>query len=353
MSKVERLQLYLQQENIDGFLISSAWNRRFISGFTGTAGTVLITQNTAYFITDFRYTKQASEQCTGFQIVQQKRHAFEEVANIVKRENLKKLAYEKAYTTVLTFETMQKKIPVEFLGIINCIEKMRMKKDAVEVQVIQEAAQIADEAFTYVLSHIKVGMTELEVSNMLDFKMRSLGASGTSFDTIVASGVRSALPHGVASEKVIEQGDMITLDFGAYYKGYCSDITRTFAIGTPDPKLVEIYHIVLEAQKRGVACLKPGMKAKEVDAVTRSYITEKGYGEYFGHSTGHGIGLEIHEGPTVSFTSDQILEPGMIITVEPGIYIPNLGGVRIEDDIHITEDGYKVLTKAKKDLIIL
>lgn len=353
MSKVKTVQLYLQRENIDGLIISSEWNRRFISGFTGTAGTVLITQKSAYFITDFRYTEQATKQCVDFQVIQQKRNAFEEISGITKKEKLTKLAYEKAHTTVLTFESMQKEIPVTLVGVVNFIENMRMKKEAAEVQIIQEAAQIADEAFIYILENIKVGMTELEVSHMLDFKMRSLGASGTSFDTIVASGVRGALPHGIASEKIIAEGEMITLDFGAYYKGYCSDITRTFAIGTPNPKLVEIYNIVLEAQKRGIACLKPGMKAKEVDDVTRSYITEKGYSEYFGHSTGHGIGLEIHESPTLAFTSNQILEPGMVITIEPGIYIPKLGGVRIEDDVWITEDGYQVLTKSKKDLIIL
>jgi Xaa-Pro aminopeptidase len=169
----------------------------------------------------------------------------------------------------------------------------------------------------------------------------------------VASGYRSALPHGVASDKIIEKGDFVTLDFGAYYHGYVSDITRTIAVGDPEAKLKEIYDIVLEAQKRGVAGIKPGMSGKEADALTRDYITEKGYGEYFGHSTGHGIGLEVHEGPALSLKSDLVLEPGMVVTVEPGIYIPGLGGVRIEDDTVITSKGNETLTHSEKELIIL
>jgi Xaa-Pro aminopeptidase len=183
--------------------------------------------------------------------------------------------------------------------------------------------------------------------------MRSLGAASSSFDIIVASGHRSALPHGVASGKVIESGDFVTLDFGAYYKGYVSDITRTIAVGEPADKLKEIYQIVLDAQMRGVAGIKPGLTGKQADALTRDYITEHGYGEYFGHSTGHGIGLEVHEGPGLSFKSDVVLEPGMVVTVEPGIYIPGLGGVRIEDDIVITEEHNERLTHSTKELIIL
>jgi Xaa-Pro aminopeptidase len=183
--------------------------------------------------------------------------------------------------------------------------------------------------------------------------MRKRGATSSSFDIIVASGTRSALPHGVASEKVIESGDFVTLDFGAYYKGYVSDITRTVAVGEPDAKLKEIYNIVLQAQLLGMEGIKPGMTGKEADALTRNHISSHGYGEYFGHSTGHGIGLEVHEGPALSVKSNLVLEEGMIVTVEPGIYIPGLGGVRIEDDTIITKDGNESLTYSTKELIIL
>lgn len=183
--------------------------------------------------------------------------------------------------------------------------------------------------------------------------MRKAGATSSSFDTIVASGHRSALPHGVASDKVIESGDIVTMDYGCYYNGYVSDITRTVAVGEPDAKLKDIYNIVLEAQLRGMAGFKPGITGRQADAITRDYITEKGYGEYFGHSTGHGIGLEVHEGPGLSMKSDIILEPGMVVTCEPGIYIPGLGGVRIEDDTLITDTHNEALTHSTKELIIL
>ena len=196
-------------------------------------------------------------------------------------------------------------------------------------------------------------MTEREIKAKLESKMLELGADGPSFDTIVASGYRGALPHGVASDKRIEKGDMITLDFGAYYRGYCSDITRTFAIGEPDPKLKEIFNIVLTSQKKAIEEIKPGMTTKEADAISRKYISSHNYGEQFGHSLGHGIGLDIHEGPLLSQNSSDELKINNCVTIEPGIYIEGLGGVRIEDDILITENGCHVFTKCSKDLIIL
>ena len=196
-------------------------------------------------------------------------------------------------------------------------------------------------------------MTEIELANQLDFFMRSQGATSVSFETIVASGVRSAMPHGVASEKQIAQGDLITLDFGCYYNGYVSDMTRTFALGDPGEKLKEIYNIVLEAQLKVTEAAKPGISGIELDAVARDHIASYGYREAFGHSTGHGIGLEIHEGPNVSFRSEKAFVPGNVITNEPGIYLPGIGGVRIEDDLLITETGNKVLTHSPRELIIL
>lgn len=226
-----------------------------------------------------------------------------------------------------------------------------MIKTDSEIKILKEAAQIADAAFEHILSFIRPGVSEIEVSNELEFFMRKQGATSSSFDIIVASGLRSALPHGVASEKVIEKGDFVTLDFGAYYKGYCSDITRTIAVGEPSDKLKEIYNVVLEAQIRGVNGIKAGLTGREADALTRDYITEKGYGEYFGHSTGHGVGLEIHEAPGLAFRSETVLEPGMAVTVEPGIYIPGVGGVRIEDDIIITSEGNEGSRSLRKNLL--
>ncbi|MBE3570312.1 MAG: aminopeptidase P family protein, partial [Bacillales bacterium] len=220
-------------------------------------------------------------------------------------------------------------------------------------KILKEAADIADAAFKHILDFIKPGITELEVANELEFFMRKCGATSSSFDTIIASGKRSALPHGVASEKIIEKGDLVTLDYGALYKGYVSDITRTVAVGEPSADLKNIYQIVLEAQLLAVEKIKPGMTGKEADAIARNYIEEKGFGDQFGHSLGHGIGLEVHERPLLSMRSDMVLQPGMVVTVEPGIYVHGLGGVRIEDDTIITSSGNETITHSTKELIIL
>ena len=324
-----------------------------MTGFTGTAGVAVISGTEAKFITDFRYVEQADAQAEGYEIVQHKGPIHEEIAKQVKMMGINKLGFEKDHVTYSTYETYRQAIAADFVPVSGLIEKMRLIKDAGELKIIQEAVDIADAAFTHILDFIKPGVREIDVSNELEFFMRKQGAVSSSFDIIVASGYRSALPHGVASEKVIEKGELVTLDFGAYYKGYCSDITRTVAVGKPSDELKEIYNTVLEAQIKGVEGIKPGMTGKEADALTRDYITEKGYGEYFGHSTGHGMGLEVHEGPGLSHKSDVILEPGMVVTVEPGIYIAGVGGTRIEDDVIITENGNKILSASTKELIIL
>ncbi|EKN69853.1 proline dipeptidase [Neobacillus bataviensis LMG 21833] len=353
MEKVDKLRANFSQHGIDGILITSPFNRRYISNFTGTAGVVLISADKAQFITDFRYLEQASKQCQGFEIVKFASSIPEEIARLAKELGIQKLGFEEDHLTYSLFKVYEKEVEAELVPISDVIEKLRLIKTDAEIKILKVAADIADAAFKHILDFIRPGKTELEVSNELEFFMRRAGATSSSFNTIVASGHRSALPHGVASDKVIEAGDFVTMDYGAYYNGYVSDITRTVAVGEPNSKLKEIYDIVLEAQVRGMAGFKPGLTGKEADALTRDYITEKGFGEYFGHSTGHGIGLEIHEGPALSMKSDIILEPGMVVTCEPGIYIPGLGGVRIEDDTLITQNGNEALTHSTKELIIL
>jgi Xaa-Pro aminopeptidase len=353
MEKLEKLRSSFEKLNIDGLLIASTYNRRYISNFTGSSGVVLISSDKALFITDFRYVEQATSQCEGFEIVQHSGAIIEEVAAQAKKLGIKKLGFEQDHLTFASYRAYENAVEGELVPVSGVVEKLRLIKTPSEIKILKEAADIADAAFKHILDFIRPGKTELEVSNELEFFMRKAGATSSSFDIIVASGYRGALPHGVASDKVIENGDFVTLDFGAYYKGFISDITRTVAVGEPSAKLKEIYDVVLEAQLRGMAGIKPGMTGKEADALTREYITEKGYGEYFGHSTGHGIGLEVHEGPALSSKSDFILEPGMLVTVEPGIYIPGLGGVRIEDDTQITETGNETLTHSTKELIIL
>jgi Xaa-Pro aminopeptidase len=353
MNRIERLRAQFSSSEIDGMLITSESNRRYMTRFTGTAGAVLISSKEAKFITDFRYVDQAAEQAVDYEIVQHKGPMIDEVAKQAEKMGIQKLGFEQDYLTYSIFHAYEQKLNSEFLPVSGLIEKLRLIKDDSEIKILKEAANIADAAFEHILTYIRPGLTELDVSNELEFFMRKNGAVSSSFDIIVASGLRSALPHGVATEKVIEKGEFVTLDFGAYYKGYCSDITRTISIGEPSEKLKEIYEIVREAQVRGMNDIKKGLSGREADAITRNYISEKGYGEYFGHSTGHGIGLDVHEGPGLSVKSDTILKSGMVVTVEPGIYISGLGGVRIEDDLLVTENGNESLTHSTKELLLL
>jgi Xaa-Pro aminopeptidase len=354
MTRVDKLREAMKKEAVDGFLITSPYNLRYLTNFTGTTGLAVITSDKAFFVTDFRYTEQAASQAQGFEIVKNSDPIFEEVAKICQKEEINALAFEESFVSFSEYTVLEDLIEESALvPISGMIEALREVKDEAEIALIQQACHIADQGFEHILKMVRPGMTEIEVANQLDFFMRSLGATSVSFDTIVASGLRSAMPHGVASEKVIEQGDLITLDFGCYYQGYVSDMTRTFAVGDPGEKLKEIYQIVLEAQEKVLAVAKPGMTGIELDAVARDHIASFGYGKAFGHSTGHGIGLEIHEGPNVSFRAEKAFVPGNVITDEPGIYLPGIGGVRIEDDLLITETGNQVLTHSPKELIIL
>lgn len=353
MNKLDKLRKELESHHVDALLITNPYNRRYMTGFTGSSGAALVTKNDAVFITDFRYTEQANHQVKEFRIIQQEGSILKEVEKLVDECEIKTLGFERDTVTYGEYESFQNLLNVELVPLSGLIEKIRLIKTDEEIKIIKVACEIADAAFSHILNFIKPGVTELEVSNELEFFMRKQGATSSSFDTIVASGLRSALPHGVATNKIIEQGDFVTLDFGAVYNGYVSDMTRTIAVGNPNTKLVEMYNVVLEAQLLALEKIKPGMTGIEADKIARDYLTDKGYGEAFGHSTGHGIGLEIHEGPALSYRNNQTLEPNMVVTVEPGVYLPGIGGVRIEDDIVITATGNERLTHSTKDLIIL
>lgn len=351
--KLQKLRAEMKRRDIEALLVTSPFNLRYITEFTGTAGLAIVTQDKAVFITDFRYTEQAGVQVKEFEVVQAKKNLMDEAVQTVHSLGVQTLTFEQDYMTYATAVQYKEKVEVEMEPVSNLIEKIRMVKTPEEVVVLKAAAKIADDAFEHICGYIRPGLTELEVSNELEFFMRKQGATSSSFDIIVASGLRSALPHGVATDKIIEKGDMITLDFGALYNGYISDITRTVAVGEPSGQMKEIYDIVLKAQELGVKKIGPGMSGIEADAIARDFIKSRGYGEAFGHSTGHGIGLEVHESPGLSSRSETVLEPGMAVTVEPGIYLPGVGGVRIEDDILITESGNERLTNSTKELRIL
>lgn len=353
MTAISQLREACTERNLEGILIVSGHNRRYLTGFTGTAGVVLITSQAALLLTDFRYVQQATAQAKDFEVLQYTGSYTEELARLVERFGLKTIGYEEDHMTCGQFRTYQS-VPVEWVPTTGLVEQFRMVKTPEEIGIIRTAAEIADAAFAHVVKWIRPGVTELEVSNELEFFMRKQGATSSAFDIIIASGHRGALPHGVASSKVIEAGEMVTMDFGALYQGYRSDMTRTLALGEPTAELKKIYEIVWEAERRGVAGLKPGMTSREADALTREYITEQGYGAYYQHGTGHGIGLEIHENPFLDYRRKEfVLESGMVITVEPGIYLPGVGGVRIEDDVLLTAEGYEVLTHSPKELLIL
>lgn len=352
--RIEKLRGILEEKNIEAFIILSPFNRRYMTQFTGTSGAVLITSSEALFITDFRYMDQANEQISGYTIIEHKASLEEAITKELQRLQVKRLGFEQDQVTYAAYQRYKQHFKlVELVPISGLVESLRMLKDESEIALIQKAVDIVDQTYEHILRFIKPGMKELEVELELQFHMRKLGSTGPSFDIIVASGARSALPHGVASDKVIEKGDFVTLDFGATYQGYLSDMTRTFAMGEPKEELKKIYDICLQAQLLGVQKIKAGMTSKEADAICRDYIKDKGYGDYFGHSTGHAIGLEIHESPALSMRSDAVLHPGMVVTVEPGIYLSGVGGVRIEDDIVITATGNNILTKSSKELIII
>lgn len=353
MGKIAKLRELLEEKKLDAILITNPINRKYISGFTGTAGVAIVSQSATRFITDFRYIEQASEQAQQFTIIEHKGAIESEIKQQLTELNIGNLGFEKDDVTYASFERYKKALGTNLVPVSGLIEEIRLIKSPEELRILKRAGEIADAAYKHIQAYIRPGVREIEIANELEFFMRKKGATSSSFDMIVASGYRSALPHGVASEKKIQSGELVTMDYGALYNGYCSDITRTVAVGQISEELQTIYHTVLKAQLRGVKGIKPGMTGKEADALTRDYITDKGYGEYFGHSTGHGLGLEVHEEPRLSHLSESILEPGMVVTVEPGIYVPGVGGCRIEDDIVITETGNERLTNATKEFIQL
>jgi Xaa-Pro aminopeptidase len=352
--RVSSLRQLLSVNRLDGVFVYSNENRRYLSGFTGSTGFVIIGKNSTNFITDFRYMEQASIQCLGFEVVIQNNNLMEKIAEALRNDGIRRLGIEEDFMTVSFCEDLKRALPgIELVPARHVFSKLRVIKDTSEVESIRRAASIADEAFKHILTYIKPGMSETEVALELEYSMRKKGATGTSFDSIVASGVRSSLPHGIASEKIIENGEFLTLDFGCVYNGYCSDMTRTVFIGKATEKHRRIYDIVLKAQIEALKGIKPGVTGKAVDKIARDVISNEGYGEYFGHGLGHGVGLAVHEDPRLSKLGENILEAGMIVTDEPGIYIPDFGGVRIEDLVLVTQTGAESLSKSPKELIEL
>ncbi|AET66693.1 Xaa-Pro aminopeptidase [Desulfosporosinus orientis DSM 765] len=352
MTRLQQLREQMRSESIDAYVVMRPENARYLSGFTGGESTLYITLDKAYLLTDFRYIEQAEAEAPNFDIIDAGYDHFGKLREI--GQQAQKVGFEGDFVTYLDFGKLKDAfLQRELISLPYLVSNLRSVKDDSEIPLIRRAVEIADAAFHEILTTIEVGQTEAEIGLNLEFSMRRAGASGGSFDFIVASGIRSSLPHGTASTKRVQSGEFLTMDFGAIYQGYCSDITRTVFIGEPEDKHREIYEIVLAAQLAGIQAVEPGRPGKEVDEIARTFIEKAGYGGYFGHGLGHSVGLAIHEGPNLNKREERRLEPGMIVTVEPGIYIPNWGGVRIEDMVMVTEDGCQVLTQAPKDFIIL
>jgi Xaa-Pro aminopeptidase len=349
-----KLREKLAANSLDAAFLYSKENRRYISGFTGSTGYVIVTADKAFFVTDFRYRDQAQNQCKDFEVVIHGSSLMDQLKETILSTNIKNIAIEEGYMTVAFYDNLKNSLEnVELLPLKGIMDELRLFKDADEIESIAKAASIADEAFTHILSFIKPGKTEIEVAVELEYFCKQKGATEMSFDSIVASGVRSSLPHGVFSEKVINNGEFLTMDFGCVYNGYCSDMTRTVFVGKADEKQKNIYNTVLEAQQKALEQIKPGMLGKEVDKIARDIITAAGFGENFGHGLGHGVGLAVHEEPRLSPLGERALEANMVVTDEPGIYIAEYGGVRIEDLVLVTDQGNKVLSKSPKHLIEL
>ena len=335
----------LDFHDLDGILFVSLENIRYLCGFTGSDGAFVITQKDSFFLTDSRYWTQADEEVEGSKIVHYKKK-MEGIFSLLSDLRLIRIGFESAALPFSAFQFLSEKLAdtAKLVPLEDEIKNLRAVKDARELTLIRKAIDISSNAFSHVTEILKEGVVEREVALEMECFMKRSGADALGFDIIIASGKRSALPHGKASGKRIEKGDFILIDFGSEFQGYHSDQTRTVLCGSPSSEQQKIYQIVKEAHDKAIEKVRPGIPVGDVDRAARDHIRSKGYGEYFGHGTGHGIGLAVHEDPAVNSENNGPVHEGMVFTIEPGIYIPDRGGVRIEDMVLVTAHGAEVLT---------
>ncbi len=352
--RIKKLRDWLQDKGVDSYLVTNLVNIRYLTGFSGSAGILLVTLRRVILITDSRYTIQARQEAPGTEVYE----STKPLRTLKKHLNkIRKLAYEKETITLSLFKKLsallKENANIRPVASRNVVEEGRRIKDEGEIKKICRAVRVAEDAFVEIRKMIRPGVRECDLALELEYQMRRHGAQKAAFDTIVASGPRSALPHAIASERVIEKNELVVIDFGAQVDGYHSDMTRSFIIGQGTSEQKKIHRIVRQAQDKAIALVKGGVTAKLVDRGARDHIDSCGYGEAFGHGTGHGIGLEVHEGPRINQQDSTVLKAGYTFTIEPGIYLKKIGGVRIEDMVTVTEDGCRILTGLSREPTVI
>ena len=349
--RVSRAVEILERQGLHACIIKGMDNIFYLTGFRGSEGTALVTRGDVVLMVDGRYITYAREAAEGCVVLETKGKDGT-LDSLFRRYGVARTGFDSYHTSFETYRSWRDGSPsVEFVPLSNDIESLRQCKEPEEILAIQKAIRISTDAFTAVFDKIAPGRTEKEIASDLECAMRRLGAESASFETIVASGPRAALPHGQPTDKVLEAGEVVIIDFGCRVDGYCSDETCTVSLGQTTAQLQEIHDVVRNAQRKGIDAVKSGLPVRELDMIVRGFIEEKGYVEFFGHGTGHGVGIAVHEPPVVTNKGEGLLEEHMIVTVEPGIYLPHVGGVRLEDMVLVKENGGEVLTRLRKDLL--
>jgi Xaa-Pro aminopeptidase len=353
-NRISRLRAKFEELGIDAFLSTRLSNIRYLCGYSGSSGLLFVTRDRAYFLTDFRYQEQVKREVKGAQSIIIKKDFPTEFKDNEALHYKGEVGIEAQFMTVELIEQMKEALPgCGWKSTVNIVEEIASIKDEGEMENIRTAVKITDQVFAEILKMIKPGLKAMDLAAEITYLHMKYGSKGNSFDPIVASGYNAALPHAGASDKKIETGDFVTIDLGCIYQGYCSDMTRTVVVGTPTAKHKEIYDIVLKAQEAALKACHGNMSGTVLDKVARDIIKEAGYGEYYGHGLGHGLGLEVHAFPRATFVVDHWLQAGQVLTIEPGIYLPDWGGVRIEDDVIIKEYGCEVLNATGKELVVV
>jgi len=358
-NRVDRVRALLAEAGLNKFVVSCREHVRYLSGFSGSSGWLIIGPDEQVLLTDFRYQEQASEQSPEWTFHLVRRGLPYGVREVLQDSNGERIGFENTYLTVREYEQLSSNNgdtdapAVEWVSTDGLLGKLTVLKDDGEIDRIRKAAAITDTVFEELLDLLAPGVRERDVAAEIEYRMRRHGADGTSFPSIVAAGEHGSLPHATPSDREISRGEMVTIDMGAELDGYNSDMTRTVSVGEPSGRMRRIYGIVYDAQMRAVEAVRPGISCVELDGIARSVIDNYGHAEHFGHGLGHGVGIRVHDAPSVSPRGTQDLEEGMVITIEPGIYVPGLGGVRIEDLVVVRHDGAEILSNSSKDLITL